>query len=94
MIEAGRIAVVMLVRDGAVIPRIKLAQSTMFMDWSNIDLVIFASASQKPKGLVCLPSDDVLREVSFRQSNGDFVIGGSSLPGKVRWNVRKYTAAQ
>lgn len=82
----------MLVRDGAVIPRIKLAQSTMSMDWSDIDLVIFASASQKPKGLVCLPSDNVLREVSLRQSNGGFVIDRSSLPEKVQWNVRKHTA--
>ena len=90
--KAGRIPVIMLVRDGAVIPRIKLAQSTMFMDWSEIDLVAFASTTLKPKGLVCLPSDNVLREVSLRQSNGEFVIDGSPLPENVKWNVHKYTA--
>jgi alpha-D-xyloside xylohydrolase len=93
-IKAGKIPIIMLVREGAVIPLIRLAQTTMFMDWSDIDLVVFASASQNPKGLVCFPSDNVLREVSLRQSNRDFVLDRSSLPEKVKWNVRAYTATQ
>src|SRR5208282_4837811 len=41
-IEAGQIPEIILVRDGTVIPQIKLAQSTMQMDWSKLDLVVFA----------------------------------------------------
>jgi alpha-D-xyloside xylohydrolase len=93
-IKAGKIPVVMLVRDGAVIPRIKLAQSTMFMNWSEIDLVVFASAAQKAGGLVCLPSDDVLREVSLARRDGAFVIDHPTLPGKVKWNVLRYSATK
>ena len=62
-IEAGQIPVVMLVRDGAVIPHIKLAQSTAQMDWSNLEMVVFAARVQNAQGLVCLPSDNVLRRV-------------------------------
>jgi alpha-D-xyloside xylohydrolase len=93
-IKAGKIPVVMLVRDGAVIPRIKLAQSTMFMNWSEIDLVVFASAAQKAGGLVCLPSDNVLREVSLARRDGAFVIDHPTLPGKVKWNVLRYSATK
>ena len=37
-IEAGQIPAVILVRDGAALPHIALAQSTDKMDWSNIEL--------------------------------------------------------
>jgi len=40
-IVAGQIPIVMLVRDGAVIPHIKLAQSTAQMDWSSVEKVVF-----------------------------------------------------
>jgi alpha-D-xyloside xylohydrolase len=60
-IAAGKIPVVMLVREGAVIPHIKLAQSTKFMDWGQIDLKVFGG--NNGKGYVCLPDDNILKEV-------------------------------
>nr|HPR60604.1 alpha-xylosidase [Prolixibacteraceae bacterium] len=62
-IEAGKIPVIMLVRDGAAIPHVKLAQSTKFIDWSNIELRVFGS--EKAKAYVCLPSDQVLHQVEI-----------------------------
>jgi len=38
--EAGDIPIVVLVREGSVVPHIKLAQSTQFMDWSELELRI------------------------------------------------------
>ncbi|MDR3704065.1 MAG: glycoside hydrolase family 31 protein [Candidatus Sulfopaludibacter sp.] len=72
-IQAGRIPVVMLVRDGAVIPHIKLAQSTAQMDWSNIEMVVFADKAQTAQGLVCKPADNVLHRVDAVLRNGAFV---------------------
>ena len=46
--QAGQIPVVMLVRDGAVIPHMKLAQSTAQMDWSNLEMVVFAANRRAP----------------------------------------------
>jgi len=66
-IEAGKLPVVMLVRDGTVLPQIKLAQSTLQMDWSQLDLVVFARDAQTAKGLVYLPADNVLRELSLNK---------------------------
>ena len=87
-IEAGEIPVVMLVRDGAVIPHIKLAQSTMQMDWSNIELVVFAEKVEKAQGLVCLPADNVLKRVSLAQKDKMFKLESDLFAGKVNWKVR------
>ena len=82
----------MLVRDHTVIPRIQLAQSTMQMDWSNLELVSFASGGDGGTGLVCLPSDNILYRVALGRmtENGPLVLAGDPLPpvGKVTW---KYT---
>ena len=37
-IEAGSLPIIMLVRDGSVLPHLKLAQSTAEMDWSKMSL--------------------------------------------------------
>jgi alpha-D-xyloside xylohydrolase len=90
-IAAGRIPVVMLVRDGAVIPHIKLAQSTMEMDWSALDLVVFAATAQSVQGLVALPADGVLRKVEAVRKNGIFTLAGDPLAGKSAASVKLYS---
>lgn len=45
-IEAGEIPIVALVRDGAVIPYIKLAQSTQDMDWNEFNLKVMPQNPQ------------------------------------------------
>jgi alpha-D-xyloside xylohydrolase len=87
-IEAGKLPVVMLVRDGTVLPQIKLAQSTLQMDWSQLDLVVFAKDVQTAKGLVYLPTDNVLRELSLTKTGDTFKLANDPLAGKVTWTVR------
>jgi alpha-D-xyloside xylohydrolase len=92
-IAAGQIPVVMLVRDGAVIPHMKVAQSTMQMDWSNLDMVVFAASSPKAEGLVCLPSENVLRRIEAIRRKGSFALADDPLGGKATSTVRLYTTA-
>ncbi|KAB4020949.1 glycoside hydrolase family 31 protein, partial [Bacteroides uniformis] len=40
-IEAGSLPIIMLVRDGSVLPHLKLAQSTAEMDWSKMSLKVY-----------------------------------------------------
>jgi alpha-D-xyloside xylohydrolase len=87
-IEAGPILAVILVRDGTVLPQIKLAQSTMQMDWSKLDLVAYVKDATVAKGLVCLPSDNKLVEVSLAKAGGGFKLAKDPLAGKVAWTVR------
>ncbi|HEY9141346.1 MAG TPA: alpha-xylosidase, partial [Bryobacteraceae bacterium] len=90
-IEAGSIPVVMLVRDGAVIPQMEPAQSTAALDWSKLDMVVFAAHAPAAHGLVCLPSDNVLHPVEAIRRNGAFVLAADPLPGKAASTVRLYS---
>ena len=89
-IEVGQIPVVMLVRDGAAIPHIRLAQSTMQMDWSALDLVVYAANANEATGALCLPADNVLHGVSLVKRNGVFVLERNPLEGRTRVSVVGY----
>lgn len=71
-IQVGEIPVVVLVRDGAVVPHIKLAQSTKDMDWSELELKVYTADATSAKGYVCLPSDQKLVEVNLNKSGSSF----------------------
>lgn len=89
-IEAGTIPIIVLARDGAVIPHIKLAQSTSEMDWSELELVVYSSDSQNVNGLVCLPSDLVLHKLSLVKEYNKFQLENDPFAGKVSWKIRLY----
>ena len=90
-IEAGKIPIVVLVHEGAVIPHIALAQSTAQMDWSKLDLIVYATDSKKVKGLICLPSDNLLHKISLVKKGDQFIMETDPLAGKVSWKVRLYS---
>jgi alpha-D-xyloside xylohydrolase len=92
-IVAGQIPVVMLVREGAVIPHIKLAQSTAQMDWSNIEMMVFAANAQNAQGLVCLPANGALRRVEAARRNGVFVLLADPLAGKATSTLTAFSPA-
>jgi alpha-D-xyloside xylohydrolase len=86
-IPSGIIPAIILVRDGAVIPHIGLAQSTKDMDWSKLELVTYTTGSGNPSGLVCLPTDNQLHSISMKGSAGKFRITNDPLKGKVTWKI-------
>jgi alpha-D-xyloside xylohydrolase len=90
-IAAGKIPIIVLVREGAVIPHIKLAQSTSQMNWSALDLVVYATDSQKVNGLICLPSDNILHKISLVKKGGTFALDTDPFAGKVKLKVRSYS---
>jgi alpha-D-xyloside xylohydrolase len=90
-IEAGKIPIVLLVRDGAAIPHIKTAQSTQQLDWSKLEIVAYAKESAAVKGLVCLPSEGALRELTLNKSGATFKLANDPLGGKVTWSIRPYS---
>jgi alpha-D-xyloside xylohydrolase len=87
-IRAGEIPIVMLVRDGAAIPHIRLAQSTAWMDWGTIDLAVFGSGSSA-EGLFCLPGDGELHRLRLEREGDRFVLADDPLHNRVKWNVRR-----
>ncbi len=83
-IEAGEMEVVLLVRDGAVIPHIALAQSTMEMNWSALELEVYAASEKTPEGYLCLPTDNVLHKISMQKTAEGFKLAADPFQGKVK----------
>jgi len=74
------------VRNGAVIPLAKLAQSTDKIDWMNIELKVYGNSSTA-NGLVCLPSDNKLVEVSVVKKGTGYQIDKGLISG-VNYQVK------
>jgi alpha-D-xyloside xylohydrolase len=86
-IEAGEIPIVVLARDGSVIPHIKLAQSTDFMDWSELELKVFSTSGQPADGLLCLPSDDLLKDILLVEEQGRYTLKQDPFGGRVAFRI-------
>lgn len=88
-IEAGEIPIVVLVKDGSVIPHIALAQSTKDMDWSKLTLEVFATqATTLAKGSVYLPQGDALQSLELEKEGSEFKLKSNPLEGKTSFNVQ------
>lgn len=88
-IEAGEVPAVVLVRDGAAVPHIKLAQSTKDMDWSELEIKVFAADAKTASGYVCLPSDQDLKEVNLNRTGKTFRLRNNPFESKgVKFTVR------
>ncbi|MBN1116575.1 MAG: DUF4968 domain-containing protein [Bacteroidales bacterium] len=85
-IEAGNIPVVILVQNGSVIPHIKLAQSTEFMDWTEIDLKVY-STSEKANGVLYLPESEGLKTIELKKVEGKYKLSKHPYEGKVKLNI-------
>ena len=93
-IVAGEIPEVVLVRSGTLLPRIALAQSTQDMDWSKIDLTVFGEPAVPARGLICLPSDNALHEISVSPHAGKLALASDPYAGKVTWEIDSMQPSQ
>jgi alpha-D-xyloside xylohydrolase len=91
-IEAGAIPEVILVRDGTVLPHIALAQSTMQMDWSKLQLMVYAKDATTAKGRVFLPGDSEAHELVLTKQDGAFKLNDDPLAGRVAWDIQTAAA--
>ena len=87
-IKAGDIPIVVLVKDGTVLPHIGLAQSTQDMDWSKLTLKVYAAeGTNAATAKVYLPGGDAVQTVSASKSGSSFTVGQNPLNGKTTFKV-------
>ena len=53
------------------------------IDWSALDLVVYADAAAEAPGLVALPSDNVLRRLTLARKGARLRLASDPLAGKV-----------
>ena len=88
-IRSGQIPIVLLVRQGAVIPHIAVAQHTAAMNWNDIELRVFAvpgAPGAPANGLFALPDGD-LQRLELRPAGSSYALARDALGGKVRWRI-------
>lgn len=86
-LDGGKLSLVVLIRDGAVIPHVDLAQSTDQIDWSKVTLQAFTTTGSA-KGKLCLPSDNVVQEVNVAVKSGKGALLKDPYGGKVKWVIK------
>lgn len=87
-IKAGIIPIVVLVKNGTVIPHIKLAQSTKDMDWSKLSLEVFTDdKTTTASGLVYLPEDAAVEKITVSKKGANFEVAPNALNGKTTFKV-------
>ena len=86
-IASGELEVVMLVREGAVLPHVKVAQSIGNIDWKNTELVNFAFTSDRALVQICLPSDNLVKEVLLTKKGKKFVVSQDPFAGIISWKL-------
>lgn len=62
-IQCGELPIVILVKDGSAIPHIPVAQCTDQMQWDKVIWKKYLVDKQKAEGLLCLPSDGILKHI-------------------------------
>ena len=64
-IECGELPIIMLVKDGSAIPHVALAERTDQIDWNNITWKKYLANKTQAEGLLCIPSENTLKSISF-----------------------------
>ena len=88
-IRSGQIPIVLLVRQNVAIPHIPVAQHTAAMNWSEVELRVFAvpgGTAGPISGLFALP-DGALHQLELRPAAGSYALARDPLGGKVRWRI-------
>ena len=90
-IEAGAIPIVLLVKDGSVIPHVAVAQSTADIDWKHVELQVFNSSHAPLSGLFALPDKDV-QTLQLKPVEGGYELASDPFSGQVQWQIHNTSA--
>jgi alpha-D-xyloside xylohydrolase len=86
-IPAGKVPVVLLVKNHSVLPHLKVAQSTKDMDWTNVELRVFSTGSASAvKGLFTTPGGG-LQTLSLVPWGRNLVLSEDPQAGRVKWTI-------
>lgn len=86
-VRPEQIPAAVFVKDGSAIPHAGLAQSTSWISWEELNVVVFAAQADSATGSVCLPQDDVLRPLALEKRGSGFALAEDPLQGRVSWSI-------
>lgn len=87
-IATGDIPVIMLIKDGTIIPHVKLAQTTKEINWKEVELRVF-STNGKAAGMLFMPGDDQISQVEVTKKGEDYTLDKDPYKGKITYTIKK-----
>jgi alpha-D-xyloside xylohydrolase len=78
---------IVLVKNGSVIPHIALAQSTEFMDWTEIELMVFDEESTNQETSFHLPGRKTI-EIDLHFENKKWKVNSST--NQIKFIVKRF----
>ncbi|HHW47402.1 MAG TPA: alpha-xylosidase, partial [Clostridiaceae bacterium] len=86
-ISAGLIPAIILVRDGTALMHVKVEQSTMWINWNEIEIRVYNSSGNPVNASLFIPGEDMMLEISLEKTSKGYVVKGCNLPGKLKFNI-------
>jgi alpha-D-xyloside xylohydrolase len=87
-IKAGEFPGIVLVKYGSVIPHIQLSQSTAFMDWSRIELIVFDERNDNLETSLYLPTGTLIHfKITSKDKKWKVNLAEEN---KIRFTVRRF----
>ena len=90
-ITAGKIPIVLLVKDGSVIPHVATAQCTADIDWKHVELRVFCTSGQLHPALFSLPEGE-LQTLRVTPKGDGYELASDPLAGQVHWQIQNAAA--
>jgi alpha-D-xyloside xylohydrolase len=87
-IEAGPIPVVLLARGGSVIPHVGVAQSTDRIDWTDVELRVYAADGARASGLFTTPGGK-LHTLRVEAGARGYALKDDPSGGGVKWRIAR-----
>jgi alpha-D-xyloside xylohydrolase len=86
-IEAGAVPIIVLVKDGSVMPHVAVAQSTKDIDWDHLELRVYSTTGEPAAGYVAPPGGS-LRELAItRGADGNYLLNRGSSETNTGWRL-------
>jgi alpha-D-xyloside xylohydrolase len=86
-IKVGEIPIVMMVKDGTVLPHAKLAQTTKEIDWKELELRVYTSTG-KASGKLFAPGDSKCLDITVAKNGNTLQVTSDPYQGKVKYKLK------
>lgn len=86
--------IIILVRNGSVIPHISLAQSTYFMDWTKINLNIYSDGLDEAHGIFSHPENNDVVKIDATYADSHWNLSTIDLIGDIEFDLNAFDDKQ
>ncbi len=83
-LDGGRLSLVVLVKDGTVLPHVNLAQSTAHIDWTNVSLKAYTTTG-KATGKLFIPNSTQVQDLTVEQKGKQVRLLKDPFKGQIKW---------